>query len=460
MNESEPNEGNALLSSAYNLKTFLADLKERTPGEDEFHQAVSEVFCDIIPIVNESERYRSEAVLERLSEPERTISFRVVWEDDNGGIHVNRGYRVQFNGAIGPYKGGLRFHPNVGISVLKFLAFEQTFKNALTGLPMGGGKGGADFDPKGRSDREIMRFCSAFMSELYRHIGPDIDVPAGDINVGTREIGYLFGAYRRLTNEFEGALTGKEMSYGGSQLRTEATGFGLMHFVCHMLDAANDGVEKKTVVVSGSGNVASHAAEKAIEMGARVLTLSDSQGFVLDEDGFDLEKINWVREHKARTGESLAACAEKFGVGWHKGKQPWGVACDIALPCATQNEVSGDAAKTLLDNGCRLIAEGANMPLTEAAVQLVRDRRILYGPAKAANAGGVAVSGLEISQNRIGRSWSKGEIGDRLHEIMKSIHDRCAEHGKAEGGHIDYARGANVAAFQKVASAMSAQGIF
>jgi glutamate dehydrogenase (NADP+) len=447
------------LSSAYILEEFIADLKKRTPNENEFHQAVGEVFCDIIPIANESEQYRSEAILERLSEPDRAISFRVVWEDDNGRINVNRGYRVQFNGAIGPYKGGLRFHPNVGISVLKFLAFEQTFKNALTGLPMGAGKGGADFDPKGRSDREIMRFCSAFMGELYRHIGSGIDVPAGDINVGTREIGYLFGAYRRLTNEFEGALTGKETSYGGSLLRTEATGFGLMHFVCHMLDEANDGVEQKTVVVSGSGNVASHAAQKAIDMGARVVTLSDSQGFVLDEDGFDLEKINWVRKHKARTGESLAAYADKFGAEWHEGKQPWGVACDIALPCATQNELTRDSAKALLDNGCRLIAEGANMPLTEDAVQLVRDRQILYGPAKAANAGGVAVSGLEISQNRIGRPWPRDEIGNDLHAIMKSIHDRCAEEGRTDVGHIDYARGANIAAFRKVTSAMMAQGI-
>lgn len=446
-------------TSDYDLDRFMAALRERTPHQTEFHQAVNEVFSDILPEVNNHARYRSEALLERLSEPERVVSFRVVWEDDSGGVHVNRGYRVQFSSAIGPYKGGLRFHPTVGESVLKFLAFEQTFKNALTGLPMGGGKGGADFDPSGRSDREIMRFCFSFMTELHRHIGPDIDIPAGDINVGEREIGYLFGAYRRIRNEFEGALTGKGISYGGSQLRSEATGYGLVHFVALMLEKAGQSLEGKKIAVSGAGNVATHAAEKATEMGGCVVTMSDSGGFIHDSAGIDREKIDWIRRHKADGGNSLADYADHFEAQWHEGKQPWSVACDVALPCATQNELDEDAAERLIEQGCGLIAEGANMPLTANAVRLVRERQLLFGPAKAANAGGVAVSGLEISQNRTGLSRSQDDIGRSLREIMGTIHERCVEEGQGDDGHIDYALGANRASFKQIANAMIAQGI-
>ncbi|MBU2532152.1 MAG: NADP-specific glutamate dehydrogenase [Alphaproteobacteria bacterium] len=434
-------------------------LRRRTPPEPEFHQAVTQVLDHVISTANETDTLREHAIIERLTEPDRMIAFRVTWEDDNGDVQVNRGYRIQFNSAIGPYKGGLRFHPSVNPSVLKFLAFEQTFKNALTGLPMGGGKGGADFDPKGRSDREIMRFCAAFMVELHRHIGPDTDVPAGDINVGPREIGYLFGSYRRITNEFEGALTGKGLTYGGSELRVEATGFGLLHFVCHMLGRANDALDGKTVAVSGAGNVATHAAEKAIEMGAKVITLSDSKGFIHDPDGVDKDKIDWVRRLKSRPGASLAAYADEFGAEWLEDGKPWCVPCDVALPCATQNELGLSDARQLLDNGCRLIAEGANMPLTKKALELVHDSRILLGPGKAANAGGVAVSGLEITQNQMRASRTRGDISSELHDIMKAIHDKCAEAGDGKDGYIDYSRGADIAAFRKLAKAMLAQGI-
>lgn len=441
------------------LESLMASLVDRTPNEPEFQQAVREVFVDVIPIVAACDKYQRDAILERLVEPDRIVTFRVSWEDDNGQIRVNRGFRIQFNSAIGPYKGGLRFHPSVNQSVLKFLGFEQTFKNALTGLPLGGAKGGADFNPDGCSDREIMRFCVSFMTELHRHIGSEIDVPAGDINVGSREIGYLFGAFRRITNEFEGALTGKGTSYGGSQLRLEATGFGLLHFVCHMFDRRNEEVKNKTVVISGAGNVATHAAEKAIDMGAKVVALSDSKGFIHDRGGLNPEKLEWIRGHKAKPGASLEGFAEQFGADWIAGKRPWSVPCDIALPCATQNELDADAANQLIANGCRLVAEGANMPVTADAIERFREAKVLFGPAKAANAGGVAVSGLEISQNQMRRYRTRDDISQELHAIMKDIHSECVAHGKAEDGYVDYARGANIASFLKISEAMLAQGI-
>ena len=441
------------------LEGFLERLKERTPGEADFHQAVAEVLQDVYPLMCKERRYQDANLLERLTEPERTIIFRVDWETDEGEIRVNRGYRVQFNGAIGPYKGGLRFHPQVNLGVLKFLGFEQTFKNALTGLPMGGGKGGADFDPRQCTEREIMRFCQAFMAELHRHIGPDIDVPAGDINVGSREIGYLFGAYRRLRNEFEGVLTGKGLCFSGSEMRTEATGYGLVYMLEHVLDAHDLALEHATVCISGAGNVATHAAEKAIELGAKVLTLSDSQGYVYAPEGLGQEQINWVRKHKAERGEDLSGLAEAFDTEWHEGEPPWRVECDIALPCATQNELDEDAAQALIANGCKVIAEGANMPLTDDARTAVRDAGLVYVPGKAGNAGGVAMSGLEISQNAMRRSRDRKELDQELREIMNHIHRVCAAAGGREDGVVDYARGANIAGFRRVAEAMVAQGV-
>ena len=437
---------------------FMSRLKERTPGEDAFHQAVGEVIPDLLPIVNDTPEYREAAILERLVEPDRTISFRVDWRDDDNTAHVNRGYRVQFNSSIGPYKGGLRFHPSVDHSILKFLGFEQTFKNALTGLPMGGGKGGSDFDPSGRSEGEIMRFCQSFMQELHRHIGPDVDIPAGDINVGAREIGWLFGTYRRITNQFEGVLTGKGLSLGGSEMRTEATGYGVVQFLCHMLAEEDDQIDGKTIVISGAGNVATHAAELAVTNGGKVVTLSDSGGFIHDEDGLTEDKIEWVRSHKAKSGASLEAYAEEFGATWHADKTPWGVNCDVAIPCATQNELDEDAAGTLIDNGCAVIVEGANMPTTANAKKAIKEAGILFAPGKAANAGGVAVSGLEISQNRLRRNHDRSHLADELKEIMKAIHDNCAEAGRSSDG-INYTKGANVAGFQKVAEAMYAEGV-
>ncbi|MDA8585047.1 NADP-specific glutamate dehydrogenase [Rhodobacteraceae bacterium] len=433
-------------------------LDARAPNEPEFHQAVSEVIDDIKPIMDANSDFKSANIFERLVEPERTVSFRITWLNDKNEIEVNRGYRVQFNGAIGPYKGGQRFHPSVNPSVLKFLGFEQTFKNALTGLPMGGAKGGSDFDPSGRSDQEIMRFCNAYMQQLHHYIGPDIDIPAGDINVGAREIGYLFGAYRRITNRFQGVLTGKGLSFGGSEMRTEATGFGVMYFLAEMMKTHDDTLEGKSVVISGSGNVATHAAEKAIAMGAKVLTLSDSSGFIHDPDGLDQEKIEWVRAHKAKSGTTLAAYSEKFGGDWTKGKGPWGVQADIAAPCATQNELDEDSAKTLLDNGVLAVIEGANMPSTAAAKSLFRSADILFAPGKAANAGGVAVSGLEISQNRTRRPSDAEDVDKDLQEIMSKIHAACVEDGTRDG-RIDYAKGANIAGFRKVADAMLSQGV-
>ena len=437
---------------------FLSDLAKRTPGEDAFHQSVAEIIPYLMPIVNETPEYREFALLERLTEPDRIVSFRVDWRDDDNVAHVNRGYRVQFNSAIGPYKGGLRFHPTVNQSVLKFLGFEQTFKNALTGLPMGGGKGGADFDPAGRSAAEIMRFCQSFMQELHRHIGPDIDIPAGDINVGAREIGWMFGEYRRITNQFAGVLTGKGLSFGGSEMRTEATGYGVVQFLCHMLAERDESIDGKTIVVSGAGNVATFAAELAMCKGGRVVTLSDSRGFIHDAAGLTQDKIDWVRQHKAKPGASLEAYADTFDATWHAGKTPWDVACDIALPCATQNELDADGVKALIANGCAAIVEGANMPTTRAAQAAIREAGLLFAPGKAANAGGVAVSGLEISQNRQRRTRSRDDLADALQDIMQTIHDTCAEAGRTTSG-IDYAKGANVAGFRKVADAMYAAGV-
>ncbi|UWR24456.1 NADP-specific glutamate dehydrogenase [Sulfitobacter sp. S190] len=437
------------------LEDYLAD---RAPNQPEFHQAVVEVMGDIKPIIDQHAAFKDANVFARLAEPERMISFQVPWQTDEGTIEVNRGYRVQYNGAIGPYKGGLRFHPSVNPSILKFLGFEQTFKNALTGLPMGGGKGGSDFNPKGRSEAEIMRFCSAFMQELHRHIGPDIDVPAGDINVGGREIGYLFGAYRRITNRFQGVLTGKGQSFGGSAMRTQATGFGVIYFLNQMLEAHDDGVEGKRVIISGAGNVATYAAQKAVELGARVITLSDSNGTIHDPDGLSQDKIDWVRSHKAQSGASLEAYVDAFGGTWHSGDTPWGVEADIALPCATQNELDGSAAKTLLKNGTMAVVEGANMPCTADAKQALRSADILYAPGKAANAGGVAVSGLEISQNRTRRPETADEVDEALHQIMFDIHSVCVEEGTRDGA-VDYTKGANIAGFRKVADAIVMQGV-
>lgn len=439
--------------------SFMASVRKHSPGEDEFHQAVEEVSKDLIPIINEREDYRDAAILDRLTEPDRIISFRVVWIDDKDNVRVNRGYRVQFNSAIGPYKGGLRFHPTVNPSILKFLGFEQTFKNALTGLPLGGGKGGADFDPRGCSDREIMRFCQAFMMELHRHISIAVDIPAGDINVGSREIGYLFGAYKRITNAFEGVLTGKGLSYGGSALRTEATGYGLLYFVCDMLKHQNKSIDDQVIAISGAGNVATHAAGKAVDMGARVVTLSNSRGFVYDKKGLNREKIAWLHEHRGKDRNQLELFAKEFDAKWHKGKKPWDVKCTVALPCATQNELEESDARSLANNDCMLVAEGANMPSTSTAKRVFSEAGIAFGPGKAANAGGVAVSGLEIGQNRVRHSRLREDIESELRSIMNHIHDACVEASGSDGNSVDYSRGANVAGFNKIAEAMLAQGI-
>jgi glutamate dehydrogenase (NADP+) len=446
------------MTAKYDFPTFMDWLGDTCPQQAEFHQAVAEVAADIIPVINDTPEYQGCALLERLTEPDRTIAFRVAWERDDGSVQVNRGYRVQFNSAIGPYKGGLRFHETVNLSILKFLGFEQTLKNALTGLPMGGGKGGSDFDPSGCSADEIRRFCNTFMLELHHHIGAHTDIPAGDINVGPREIGWLFGAWRRITGRFEAALTGKGEAYGGSAMRVEATGYGLLHFLCHMLEAHAKSVDGQTIVISGAGNVATHAAEKAVQMGARVITLSDSTGLMIDNDGLTQEKIDWVRRYKADRRGSLKACAKKFKAEWHEGKTPWGVECDVALPCATQNELHEDDAKALRDSGCIAVAEGANMPCTHDAIKVFNEAGILFGPGKAANAGGVSVSGLEISQNQRRRPSSREVVEQELHELMRDIHDRCKAEGGTGNNHINYAKGANIAGFKKVADAMVAQG--
>jgi glutamate dehydrogenase (NADP+) len=443
-----------------NIDQFMAGVEKRNPGELEFIQAVREVSEDIFDFIEDKEEYHEYQILRRMAEPDRVISFRVCWEDDNHNIRVQRGYRVQNNNAIGPYKGGIRFHPTVNQSVLKFLAFEQTFKNSLTGLPMGGAKGGSDFNPKGKSDHEIMRFCQSFMTELYRHVGEDTDVPAGDIGVGAREIGYMFGQYKRITNRFTGVLTGKGLEYGGSLVRTEATGYGAVYFLENMLHHIGQDLLNKTAVISGSGNVATHAAEKITQLGGKVITLSDSQGFIHDPDGIGQDKIDWVKAQKSVRREPLAAYVNEFsGSSWHAGEKPWSVTCDMALPCATQNEMNGEQAATLIKNGCKAVSEGANMPVDLDGVHIFKEAGICYAPGKAANAGGVAVSGLEMSQNSARLSWSEDQLQQQLRDIMKGIHESCAEFGEKSDGTIDYVRGANIAGFVKVADAMIAYGV-
>ena len=443
------------------LETFINGVKKRNPGQPEFVQAVQEVAEDIYDFIQDKEAYHHYQILRRIAEPDRVISFRVCWEDDKGNIRVQRGWRVQNNNAIGPYKGGLRFHPSVTESVLKFLAFEQTFKNSLTGLPMGGGKGGSNFNPKGKSDHEVMRFCQSFMTELYRHVGANTDVPAGDIGVGAREIGYMFGQYKRITNEFTGILTGKGLEYGGSLIRREATGYGATYFLQNMLERVGNSIDGKSTVISGSGNVATHAAEKILHLGGRVLTLSDSGGFIYDPKGIDLEKLAWVKNLKEVKRGRISEYTKEFkGSEYHEGKTPWSVPCDLAMPCATQNELNGKDAKLLIKNGCFAVSEGANMPTDLAGAHAFKDAKVLYAPGKAANAGGVAVSGLEMSQNSSRVSWEGDNLQKMLTTIMKGIHDRCVEHGGVAGSeHIDYVRGANIAGFKKVADAMLAYGV-
>lgn len=442
------------------IKAFMDEVKARNGHEPEFIQAVQEVAETVIPYIAQHEIYNGKNILLRMVEPERLISFRVAWVDDDGEIHVNRGYRIQMNSAIGPYKGGLRFHPTVNASVLKFLAFEQVFKNSLTTLPMGGGKGGSDFDPKGKSDDEVMRFCHAFMTELCRHIGPNTDVPAGDIGVGAREIGFLFGAYKKIRNEFTGVLTGKGLSWGGSLIRPEATGYGTVYFADSMLKTRDESFEGKKVVISGSGNVAQYAAEKVLQMGGKVLTLSDSGGYIYDKDGIDEEKLAWVMDLKNNKRGRISEYVKEYpNAEYHKGKAPWEVPCDIALPCATQNELNGDHAKALLKNGCMCVSEGANMPSTPEAIHAFHDAKILFAPGKASNAGGVATSGLEMSQNSLRISWTRSEVDDRLKGIMNDIHNSCIEYGMEENGYCNYVKGANIAGFVKVADAMLAQGV-
>ncbi|MEE4191945.1 MAG: NADP-specific glutamate dehydrogenase [Halieaceae bacterium] len=449
-----------VVDKAENLEKFMEGVVERNPGEPEFHQAVHEVAMDIIPYIQDKPRYKDLRILERMTEPDRIVSFRVVWEDDVGELRVNRGFRVQQNNAIGPYKGGIRFHPSVNQGVLKFLAFEQVFKNSLTGLPMGGGKGGANFNPKGRSDREVMRFCQAFMTELQRHIGPDTDVPAGDIGVGAREVGYLFGQYKRLANRFEGVLTGKALEFGGSRIRTEATGYGTVYMMEDMLAHCGEHIEGRRCLVSGSGNVATYCAEKLIALGGKVLTLSDSNGMVYAPNGISQDQVDWVKELKTVRRGRISEAAEEFGFEYHEGAEPWGIEADLAFPCATQNEIDGEEAKTLLKNGIRAVAEGANMPTTPEAIKVFSEARdLLHAPAKAANAGGVAVSGLEMSQNSLRLQWTESEVDERLRKIIRRIHDQCVEYGVQEGGHIDYFKGANIAGFTKVADAMLAYGV-
>lgn len=440
------------------LADFLAGIKRRYPAETEFHQAVTEVAKSVWPFLQKNPQYQKAKILERIIEPERVIIFRITWVDRHGEVQVNRGYRVQMNSAIGPFKGGLRLHPSVTLGTLKFLAFEQVFKNALTTLPLGGGKGGSDFDPKGKTDDEVMRFCQAFMNELYRHIGADTDVPAGDIGVGGREIGFLFGQYKKLTNEFTGVLTGKRLNWSGSRIRTEATGYGVLYFTEEMLRTGGNSVTGKTVVISGSGNVALYAAEKAIVLGAKPVTLSDSGGFIHDPAGFDAEKILFLKDLKEVRRGRIQEYADKYRCRFVPAQRPWSVPCDVALPCATQNEISGADAQMLMKNGCICVAEGANMPSTPEAVEVFLAHKIHYGPGKAANAGGVSVSGLEMSQNSLRLQWSSDEVDQRLSDIMKAIHNQCARYGE-EAGFINYVNGANIAGFRKVAEAMLDQGV-
>ena len=442
------------------LNTLFQTIKQRDPNQAVFHQAVEEVFGSLKPFLEKNPKYTQQGLLERIVEPERVVMFRVSWVDDKGNVQVNRGYRVQMNSAIGPYKGGLRFHPTVDLGVLKFLAFEQVFKNALTTLPMGGGKGGSDFDPKGKSDAEVMRFCQAFMTELSRHIGADLDVPAGDIGVGGREIGFLFGQYKRVRNEFASVLTGKGLAYGGSLIRPEATGYGCVYFAQSMLHTRGEQFAGKRVVISGSGNVAQYACEKAIQLGAKVLTVSDSNGFVkFPDSGMTEVHVAALLELKNERRERLSVYAKEQGLAYFADQKPWGVPCDIALPCATQNELDEAAAKTLLANGVQCVAEGANMPSTLGAVEAFIQAKILYAPGKASNAGGVATSGLEMSQNAIRLSWSAEEVDKRLFDIMANIHENCVENGATADGYVNYVNGANIAGFRKVADAMLAQGV-
>ena len=441
------------------IQQVLEDLKKRNPNEPAFFQSVTEVLESLEPVLERNKKYKDTKILERIVEPERQIIFRVPWQNDQGEIHINRGFRIEFNSAIGPYKGGLRFHPSVNLDILKFLGFEQIFKNALTTLPMGGGKGGSDFDPKGKSDDEVMRFCQSFMTELFRHIGPNTDVPAGDIGVGAREIGFLFGQYKRLKNEFTSVLTGKDICYGGSLIRPEATGYGAVYFAQEMLKTRDDSLEGKVCTVSGSGNVAQYATQKLIQLGAKVVSLSDSNGTIYDKDGINEEKLAWVLELKNVCRGRIREYAEKFDADYYEGKRPWGIKCDCAFPCATQNEIDDEDAKALLDNGCFLVCEGANMPTSPGGIDQFLAKKILYAPGKAANAGGVAVSGLEMTQNAIRLSWPSEEVDQRLHQIMASIHKNCFETAQEYGCTGNLVIGANIAGFIKVADAMLCQGL-
>lgn len=451
---------NTRSDTSLEIQRFMRGLVRRNKGEPEFHQAVQEVAESIMPFIHDHQPYRDARVLERLTEPDRIVTFRVVWEDDDHNVRVNRAWRVQFNNCIGPYKGGLRFHPTVDLSILKFLGFEQIFKNSLTGLPMGGGKGGSNFDPKGKSDREVERFCKSMMIELHRHIGEDTDVPAGDIGVGAREISYLFGQYLRLENRYAGIMTGKGLDFGGSLVRTEATGYGCVYFCENMLNHVGEGLQGKTVSISGSGNVAIYAAQKCITLGARVLTLSDSSGFIHIEGGMDRELLEFVRDLKEIRRGRLSEVVEQFKhVTFHEGQRPWSVPADVALPCATQNEISAEEAKVLVNNGVRAVCEGANMPTELEGAHIFLDAKVLFGPGKAANAGGVAVSGLEQSQNALRLSWSASEVDSRLQTIMYDIHTTCVHYGD-EGDFVNYVKGANIGGFRKVADAMLAYGIF
>ena len=439
------------------VKDFLNSVELTNKGESEFLQAVEEVAEAVIPILNQYPRFNNKKILERMVEPERVITFRVPWVDDSGDVQVNRGYRIEMNSAIGPYKGGLRFHPSVNLSILKFLAFEQVFKNALTTLPMGGGKGGSNFDPKGKSDNEIMKFCQSFMTELCKHIGPNTDVPAGDIGVGGREIGYMFGQYKRIRNEFTGVLTGKGLGWGGSLIRPEATGYGNVYFAQNMLAVKGDSFKGKTVVISGSGNVAQYSCEKATELGAKVVSMSDSSGYIFDKDGIDSDKLAFIMNLKNVKRGRIKEYADHYGCEFHEGK-PWGINCDIALPCATQNELNKTEAETLVSNGCICVSEGANMPSTPDAIEVFLNAKILFAPGKASNAGGVATSGLEMSQNSLRMNWTREEVDTKLKTIMNDIHTQCVEHGK-DGEYINYVKGANIAGFLKVADAMLDQGV-
>ncbi len=442
------------------VSNFMEGLRRRNPGQPEFHQAVEEFVGSITPFLLDHKRYLDNYIMERLTEPDRVVSFRVGWQDDNGAIRANRGYRVQFNNAIGPYKGGLRFHPTVNAGVLKFLAFEQIFKNSLTTLPMGGGKGGSNFNPKGKSDAEVMRFCQSFMTQLAKYIGPNIDVPAGDIGVGAREISYLFGQYKRMKDEFTGILTGKDIAFGGSLIRKEATGYGCVYFVENMLNHKGDSVKGKTCVVSGSGNVAQYTVEKVLHLGGKAITLSDSGGYIHDPDGIDQEKLDWVKDLKTVRRGRISEYVEQFPrASYYADQRPWSVPCDIAFPSATQNEINASEAQTLIDNGCMAVGEGANMPSDLDAIHIYQKAKILYGPSKAANAGGVAVSGLEMTQNSMRLHWNGEELEEKLQDIMKKIHKQCVEYGKESSDYINYVQGANIAGFVKVANATIAQGV-